>query len=189
MSSKVQICNYALSILGASRITSLSDNTTEANLCNTLIDDVIDEVLVEGPWAFATRRAELNVTTTTPEFEYSYEFQLPTNPLCLKVLNINETDPGYTDYRIEADKLLADVSTMKIRYIGRITDTQSFSPMFERALKTKMASLMAYALTGNGQMVATLQDLYERQVRDGLSVDGQQGSKTELISPDLHDVR
>ena len=37
MTSKVQICNMALSRLGASTITSLTDNTTEANLCNTLI--------------------------------------------------------------------------------------------------------------------------------------------------------
>lgn len=189
MASKVQICNYALSRLGANRITSLTDNTNEARLCNTLIDDAIDEVLMEGPWAFAVRRAALNQTTTTPSFEYSYEYQLPTNPLCLRVLSINEDSPGDYDYRIEADKLLADVSTMKVRYIARITDTQSFSPMFERALKTKMQALLAYSVTGNAGLIQTLEELYVRHVAEGLAIDGQQGAADFISSSDLHDVR
>ena len=130
MSSKVQICNYALSRLGAARITSLTDNTSEARLCNTLLDDAIQEVLTEGDWRFASRRTSLNQTTNTPEFGYSFEFQLPTDPKALIVREINETDAGDYAYSIEGDKLLSDLSTMDIRYTAYVTDTGSFPPHF-----------------------------------------------------------
>lgn len=189
MSSKVSICNYALSRLGADRITSLSDNTAEARLCNALLEDAIKEVLVAGDWRFASKRASLNATTNTPTFEYSYEFQLPTNPVCLIVREINEENAGDYEYSIEGDKLLADISTMKIRYTAYITDSGSFSPMFEECLKLKLCALMCLNLTGNSALIQTFEALYENKLGHALSYDGQQGSKEFVSSSDLHDVR
>lgn len=189
MSSKVQICNYALSRLGAPRITSLSDNTREARLCSTFLDDAIKEVLEEGDWRFASRRTSLNATSNTPSYEFTYEFQLPTNPSCLVVRSINETNPGDYEYVIESDKLLANISTMSIRYTAYVTDTGSFPSFFERCLKLKLQALLAYALTGNSSLILQLESRYDSEVSKSLSIDGQQGSKDFVHSSDLHDVR
>lgn len=189
MSSKVQICNYALSRLGAARITSLTDNTSEARLCNVLLDDAIQEVLEEGDWRFASRRTSLNLTTNTPEFGFTDEFQLPTNPKALIVREINEARAGDHEYIIEGDKLLANISTMDIRYTALITDTGSFPPSFERCLKIRMQALLAYNLTGNSNLIIQLENLYENTVDKALAIDGQQGSKDFIFATDLHDVR
>ena len=189
MASKVQICNLALARLGAARITSLTDNTAEAKLCTLMYDDLAEEVMVEGAWSSTINRASLNQTTNTPSYGYDYEFQLPTNPFCLRVLAVDEDIPGDNSYRIEGDKLLYNSSTVKIKYIGRVDDTQSYDPMLKRAIVSRLAAELAYPITGTAQVAQQMLDLYLRHVAEGLSVDGQQGSGEETSSPDLHDVR
>lgn len=189
MASKVQICNMALARLGASRITALTDNTAEAKLCNLLYTDIADLVMVEGSWASTIKRASLNLTSNTPSFGYTSEFQLPTDPFCLKVLSVNDITPGDEDYRIEGDKLLANISTMKIRYIGRITDTQSYGPFLTQAVITRLTAELAYPITGQASVAERWFQQYELDVRKGLAQDGQQGSNEYVYSTDLTDVR
>lgn len=189
MASKVQICNLALARLGASRITSLSDNTNEAKLCNLMYDDLAEEVMSEGAWSSTIKRASLAKTTNTPAFGFTDEFQLPTDPFCLRVLAINDLTPGDYDYRIEGDKLLANISTMKIKYIGRLTDTQSYDPMLKRAIVSRLAAELAYPITGNLQTANAMQEIYRLHIVDGLAADGTQGSTEDVFRSDSVDVR
>ena len=189
MASKVQICNIALAKLGVDSITSLSDNTDQAKKCNLLYDDIAIEVMSEGVWSSTVSRVELARTTNTPVFGYSYEFQLPTNPRYLRVLSINEEDPGIYDYAIEGDKLLTNVSTMKIKYQGEITDTESYGVWLRRSIQYRLAAELAYPLTGDSRMAQGLMEQYMRSVADGLAADGLQGSSENSTSDDLNKVR
>lgn len=189
MTSKVQICNMALSRLGASTITALTDNTTEAKLCNTLFDDLADRVMMQGSWTSTIKRASLAKTTNTPTFEYTNEFQLPVDPFCLKVLNIDEDTQGDTDYRIEGDKLLTDDSSVKIRYIGRLVDVEDWDPLLVEAMEILLASYLALPITGDKVMARDLREEYFELVQHNLAVDGQQGSKDSIIADDLIEIR
>ena len=179
----------ALSRLGASTITALTDNTTEAKLCNTLFDDLADRAMMQGSWTSVIKRASLAQTTNTPTFGFSYEFQLPVDPKCLKVLDINESVPGSSPYRIEGDKLLADDSTMKIRYIGQLTDTEDYDPMLTEAVEVLLASYLAMPISGDKQLADRLRQEYFELTSHNLAIDGQQGSKEVIISDDLTDIR
>jgi hypothetical protein len=154
-----------------------------------LFDQVAEEVQAEGMWSSTITRAVLNQTTNTPAFGYTYEFQLPTNPICLKVLAINEDTTGTYPFRIEGDKLLANVSTMKIQYIGRVDDTQSYDMMLQRAITTRMTAELAYPITGSSAMAERWWDKYSGDLADGLANDGQQGSNLYTTSPDLIEIR
>ena len=189
MASKVKICNLALSRIGASRITSLTDGTVESTLCNVLYEDMAEEVMSEGSWSSTIARSALNVTTNTPAFGFSYEFQLPTVPRTLKILNINEDTVGDYDFRIEGDKLLANVSSVSVRYVSFIEDTASYDVYLKRALVSRMAAEMAYTLTGSATVAERLYARYLRDLDDGLSNNGQQGSEQLTVSPDLLKVR
>lgn len=189
MTSQVQICNLALSRLGASTITALTDNTTEAKLCNTFFTDIADEVMIEGSWPCTIKRTGLARTTNTPSFGFTYEYQLPVDPFCLKVLQIDEDIPGSIDYRIEGDKLLTDESTVKIRYIARLTDTEDWDTFLRRAFISRLASELAYPLTGEESKARAELEKYEMYVQRGLAQAGQQGSKDEVIATDLTEVR
>lgn len=185
MASKIQICNMALSRLGASTITSLTDGTPEARLCNTLFNDLADRVMIQGSWSTTIKRAELASTGNTPEFDFSYEYQLPVDPLCLKVLHVNEVNPGSVDFRIEGDKLLCDESTIKIKYIGQLTDTSEYGPLLTECIEILLASYLALPLTGDKTLAQALKKEYADMLSHHLAIDGQQGSKDMVVSDTL----
>lgn len=189
MTSKVQICNMALSRIGAATITALTDNTAEAKLCSTLFDDLADRVMMQGSWTSTITRASLVQTSTTPTFEFTYEYQLPTDPKCLKVLGIDEDTIGRTEYKIEGDKLLTDSSSIKIRYIGQLTDTEDYDPLLVEAIEVLLASYLAKSITGSTVDADRLRQEYFELVDRNLALDGQQGSKDSLISDDFTIVR
>ena len=58
--SEVGICNQSLSWLGGNRITSLDDDTVEANLCIDNYEHSRDTVLDMRHWTFAGAREQLN---------------------------------------------------------------------------------------------------------------------------------
>lgn len=192
MSSKVSICNMALAQLGTSstgRIVSLSDNTVAANTCSLLIDEVIDRAIMQGSWTSAIRRANLALLVSTPEYGYTYQFQLPTNPFCLRVIGVDEATPNSTDYRIEGDKLLANYNTMKIRYLCRLTDTEDFDPMLTEAVETLLAAYLAIPLTGDKKLAEALFDRYTKLVVRNLALNGQQGSKEVIQATTFTEIR
>ncbi len=189
MSSVVKICNLALVRVGAATITSLTEDTNEGRLCNLLYNDVAEEVMAEGAWTSTVTRVALNKTTNTPAYGFSSEFQLPTDPRFIRILSINESVPGTDAYKIEGSKLLTDLSTIKIEYIGFIDDSESYDPLLKRAIISRLAAEFSYTITGSAALAERLFDRYRFEVSDGLSADGQQGSNQLIVSPDLHEVR
>lgn len=188
MSSKVQICNLAMSRIGAARIISLTDGTETANILNTIFDDIADDVMVSGPWTSTIFRAELAAINTTPVYDYAYAYQLPADPYCLKVLDVYEYNSGDTDYKIEGRTILCNKSSLKIRYIGRILPDY-FDVMLRRAVVSRIVAETVYTLTGDKSVANNAWNQYYRDVQEALSINNQQGS-TPLISADnLIDVR
>lgn len=61
--SDVEICNSALQKLGAEDITSLSDNTRRAQLCNRQYNKIRKKLLRSHPWNFAIKRQFLSEVT------------------------------------------------------------------------------------------------------------------------------
>ena len=154
-----------------------------------IFDDLADEVMLEGEWATAITRATLAQTTNTPVFDYDFEYQLPVLPFCLKVLELDESPVGTNRYAIEGDKLLVDMTTVGIRYIGRITNTEKYGNNLQQAIVARLALELAYRLTGDKGTARILEDQYNRILTRGLASDGQQGSKRIVVTPDLTEVR
>jgi signal transduction histidine kinase len=189
MASVVDICNQALIRVGADTIISLGDGTQEAKLCNLWFNTVVEETIAEGMWSSAIFRIALNRTTNVPAFEYDFEYQLPTNPKVINVLEINENRAGDKKYAIEGDKLLSNESVVKIKYLGRVDNTELFGPYLTRAIVTRLASELAFPLTSNRALAESLLRKYEMDLQKGLTNDNQQGTSIELIANDLLDVR
>lgn len=186
--SEIDICNMALTKLGKGTITSFNDGTQASTLCSLVYDTIRDEVLVAMPWAFATRRATLTADATAPIYDYSYAFDLPVDPPCLRVLEIEGERDGY-EYVIENGQILSDDSTMKIKYIAQVETTGDFSPMFRTALIARLASELAYTITGSTAAAQALYEEYGRSLTFAGATDGQQGSPEELTSKDLTEIR
>ncbi len=80
MPSVVDICNEAMDLLGAATITSLTENSKEARLCNRRFETVRDSVLRSHPWNVAIVRTDIAADSDAPAFGFTHQFTLPTDP-------------------------------------------------------------------------------------------------------------
>lgn len=184
MASQVQICNLALQRVGNRRITSLSDGTEVANACAAAYDLAVEDVLSTCSWTTATFRAVLAQTTATPAFGYDYQYQLPTDPKFLRIIEVYSTNPANSvKYAIEGDKLLSDDSAVSIRYVGMVTSPDSFGPFVTKAVIAKLAIEIAYTSSATLGLMDRLKQDYRDILEECMSLDATQGS-ADVITVD-----
>jgi len=191
MATEVSICSNALRILGDDPITSLTDDTERARLCNALYEPSRDAVLRSHPWNFAITRATLAQLSATPTYEYAYQYSLPTDPYCLRVLSME-----YQDYIFKVEYLsgtgrvlLTDEGTAKILYVAKVADTAQFDSLFVDTLTAKLALELSFPVTNSATLQAQMQKLYQLKLSEARSIDGQEGFMDDLVSDTLTDFR
>lgn len=187
MASKTELANLMLLELGKDSITSIDDDTYAAKWVSRIWDEIRKHVLSEGYWNFAFEQQTLASTGVTPTFGFTYEFQLPADMITL--IEINEEPHGTYKYRIKGDKLQLDESSVSISYIQDITNTGYWSIPFNKAFVAYGAWKLSYAFRADKQITLGLAENYERVLHRSLALDGQQGSKAQIVSNDLDEVR
>lgn len=172
--------NAALRLIKAKARTNNIDTETtiEALMGNQYFEDTLDEILSEHSWNFATFRAELAQSATTPEYEYEYYYALPNNPYCITVVEaVNSDAYEVDDYEVENGRYIAtDSATLKIKYIGRSSNYTQLPPKFKAALIYLLASKFATAFTNNVSMSERMYGAYELQLRKAKTHDAKQGT-------------
>lgn len=197
MPSVVDICNEAMDLLGAATITSLTQNSKEARLCNRNYELVRDAVLRAHPWNVAVTRASLPQDTTAPAFGFTYQFTLPTSPYCLRVLSfwdslVDNEIAAYDSnvmYKIEGRKILSNQGTCKIIYIGRVEDTEQFDALLTSTIAHRLAAETAYAITGSSTVAQGMQTLYEQRLREAKSIDAMEGYPEQPLADTYTNIR
>ena len=189
--TETSICNSALIKIGADRINSLTETNKRAQLCSEQYSKVRDEVLRSHPWNFAITRASLTQLSDSPVYGYDYQFALPTDPYCLRVLAMEYEDYIFKveNFSTQGRVLLTDEETAKIIYIARITDTTLFDSLFVDTLITKLASDLAYPVTNSLKVQEQMYRLYQLKLSEARSIDGQEGFIDDLVSDTFTDFR
>lgn len=183
MASRVSIANLALTVLGADRITSLEDNSENARRLNAIFDYCLEDLLRAHPWNFAIIRRQLAVLSTTPIFEYDYEFQLPGD--CLRVIEVSDGTNLITDFKIEGRKLLADDSSVSIKYIAKVIDPNQYTSQFIYVFASRLAAEIAYAVTNNKSTAEQMFQLYTARMQQAKETDAQESDSVNVIDQDL----
>lgn len=197
MPSVVDICNEAMDLLGAATITSLTENSKEARLCNRRFDTVRDAVLRAHNWNIAITRKQLAKDSDAPAFGFTNQFTLPTDPYCLRVISLhtanvdNEISPYDTQsmFKVEGRKILTDEGTCRIVYIGRITDTEQYDSLLSSTIASKLAAETAYAVTGSTSVSQQINVLYQQRLSEARSMDAIEGKPDRIISEDFTNIR
>ena len=200
MTSTVDIANYALNIIGASNISALDENSKPARLVNQRYESVRDTVFRSHPWNCLIRRSELAQEVDTPAFGYTYQYPLPTDPYCLRVLEFSNGSLSYPQdnmfsntggpvFVVEGRKLLTDEGTARIKYIARITDPNDYDAGLVEALAARLAMELAYAITGSTSVVQITTALYDEKMREARFVDATEGAPQKLEASDFIDAR
>ena len=200
MSSKVDIANFALTIIGASTISSLTEGVKAANVVNQRFDSVRDAVFRAHPWNSLVARATLSQDSTSPAFGYTYQYLLPTDPACLRVLEFSNgtlTYPvdnmtnsnGLPVFVVEGKKLLTDEGTAKIKYIARVTDTTQYDTSLIETLSARLAHEICYAITGSSTLLNTTYELYLQKLKEARFVDATEGAPQRIEASDFIESR
>lgn len=145
----VSICSDALILLGAKPISSFNDGTDEANSCDRLYPDVRDMMLMMYPWSFAYKKVQISKLITTPNSEWTYEYQLPGDRLgnpraVFRTNQINERP--IKSWEIIGDKLMTNEEEIFIDYPFQ-TPEFAMPKFFVQLLKYAMAWHLAYPVT------------------------------------------
>jgi hypothetical protein len=170
MFSQVDICNLALTWLGANRISSFSD--PQASDCAFLFDKVRVAELSKQFWAFASTRATLPALAAKPSWGYANQFELPVD--CLTIIQINDYSNRYgaplyqekndAAYMIEGRQILTNFAApLKIRYVVDVKDPGLFHPLFARVMAAAIARDLCYRLK---QDRAGVDDWYNSELSD-----------------------
>ena len=177
MASVVDICNGALNQLGATTILSLTEDSKNARLCNSRFTQVRDALFRTHPWNCLQKRTELAKDTATPAWGFSSAFTLPAD--CLRLLYIIDYD---SNHKVEGRKILSNTDTMKILYIGRITDPNEYDELLRETLSASLAADIAYGVTSSNPVAQNMYTLFQDKLRDARFVDSTEGQNN---SPDL----
>lgn len=163
MASEVSICNEALDILGAERITSLTEDSVNARECNACYAEQRDREIEKHPWNFARTRVVLAPDTAAPAFDFNYAFTLPTD--CLRVLLPN--DRNTVDWTIESGKILTnDGTSINVKYCRQVTDPNAMPPTFRGALAAMIAWLKCEKITQSNTKKTDAMNFYKYQIAE-----------------------
>ncbi len=184
--SEVEICNDALILLGADKISSLSDNSREAVLCNEQYAKVRNQLMGSHPWNFATYRTELAADAVLPVgyWKWTYAHSLGSD-----VLRVLRTETEEEEWVVEGRKLFANYSPVKIEFIKLITDTSKYPIFFEEALAHKLAQRLCYAITQSNSFLESVRKDAEQALREARSYDAQEKSLQRVEAEDWINIR
>ncbi len=173
MPSSVDLCNSALNMIGASNITSFTEDSKAARLCNQRYDFIRDKVFRSHNWNCLLTRVVLTPDGTAPSFEFANQFTLPTDPFCLRPMNL---DASSIVYNVEGRKILTDESTINLIYVARILDVNTYDVALMETISIALAADFAYPLTNSVSLGQAMQQKYDKMVSEARFLDAIEGA-------------
>ena len=175
--NKLDICNRALLMLKRNFITSLQEESLDANYCNFLYDKIKTEVLTMYPWHCALKKICLECIESKGSLDYPYTFKLP--KLLLKVVYVNNT----TDYQKVGDLLFCKSNTIDLIYIANILE-ENLDSYIAYLITLKLAFELSFSLENDMSVSNNLKKLYDENMKKAFNTDSKNGSSIILENND-----
>ncbi len=180
MTSTIVVINVALRRVGSSRITSLTEDS--AVVANDLFDGVLDYLLRQHAWNFATKRAKLAQLVSTPICEFDHADTMPADWIRTVSIHPNSGGAGTMLYREEQFEnkrvILTSADDVYMRYVARVTDPNLWSVDFRNALSMTLARDFAIPLGNSNTLHINFDKLSRSAIARARSSDAM-GSSPE----------
>ena len=184
MVSTVDVVNVALRRIGSSRIVSITGDEPEAVIPNDLFSEVLDDLLRQHAWNFATKRAKLAQPVEVPTFEFDHAYTVPADWIRTISVHPNDAGAGTMFYREEQldDKrvILTSADDVYLRYVSRVEDPNLWPADFRNAMSMILARDMAIPLGNSNTMHTNFDRLSRSAIARARSSDSM-GSSPERI--------
>ena len=191
MASDVDIANNALSILGASVISSLTEDTKNARICSQRFSNVRNRVFRAHPWNCLIKRVQLAQNTTAPVIEFTYAYALPADFLRVLKIHNGTTDSVASEmpYKIEGANLITDEATVYLIYVSKDTDSTNYDSYLYEVLAYQLAADIAYGITNNATLAKNLLADADEKLREARFVDSTENSTDTVEADEFTDAR
>ena len=172
MISEVSICNQAIAFIAGSRITSLQDQSREAEWCNENYPFIRDAVIEERMWTFATDKSA-SETDDKDGWGQNFQHRLPEEWLAVYHVFSDQNATVVPKWEREGEFIVTDAANVFMQGTKRIRDTGKFSNLFVQALAARMAADMCIPFTENTQLQSDLWTLYQAKLAEATIRDRQ----------------
>lgn len=159
MATKTSLINKALTLIGATPITSIDDDTNNARIANRVWDTSLRSLLSECMWNFATTRALLATSADTLKWYHSGCTVVYVRPSdAIRIFDTNDEDATWYE---EGDYIISDTTGLGVRYV-KFTDTVSkFPSSFVEALVDRLCSDAAFMILNSAKVAEAYLKKYE----------------------------
>lgn len=183
MSSDVEIANRALTKLGGTTITSLTQDSPAARAVNAAFTSVRRAEIRKHPWNFAKKRAQLAASADEPLYGFGYQYPLPAD--CLRVLNKADVD-----WKIEGQAILSDsAGPLEIIYLRDVEDPNTFDEAFIEAFACKLAMELAEKLTSSSEKRDRAQKEYQYALQEARRTNAIERMSEDRLEDDWERAR
>ena len=119
--SKLSICSDALIMLGASPLSSFSEGTDAAQICDRLYDNMLQQLLVKYPWSFTLKKTQLARLVDAPASEWTHAYALPADLIGSGARALFTTaspgaSPQTTGWEVYSGQIFTDFTEVHIDY-------------------------------------------------------------------------
>lgn len=185
MSIRIDVVNYALSLLGAEAITSIEDDAPEARVMRNFYYIARDSTLEEAEWTFAKKRFKPAESEIARVWGWSFAFPIPSD--IIRVTRVdrnwiplsNLSDNQYrnpSQHEVEGRVIVTNDEEIFCTGIRKIEDEGIYSSLFTEAFATKLAMLACLAITESNTKLQIYAATYEKLLRTAKTRDGMQNT-------------
>ena len=181
------LCSMALVKLGAAPISSLDDNSAEAEIVSRLYAPTLEALLVAHPWDFTLAHANLTPDPEAPLADFAHGFFLPDDLLRTVSAGRSGKSRGVV-YRVVGDRLLTDSRSVLLTYQRRC-DASELPPHVVQAFIARLAAELAVPITESTSRAEAMQRLARAELHHAKLVDSQQSTPNVVEDFPLVSVR
>lgn len=174
--SEVEICNLALTRLGADSIRSFDEDNKRARLSQITYKHVRDLFLEDYEWTFNTAYKPLALLSNETHPNFTYVYSMPSNCLYARqILDSEGTLSSTVKWEVFYKKIATDVEDAWLRYSLAITATGYFPMYFVEAVAAQIAVELAPAIVQDKKRQDTLIKMAEARLYQARDKDAELG--------------
>ena len=177
--SKTEILNKALTLVGAAPVTNIDDDTNNARICSRVYESSLRSILSECKWNFATKRANLTLSTDTPDWFDVGETYIYLKPI--DMVRIFGASDDRSIWREEGDYIVSDTPNLGLRYVYYLDVPSKYPAFFIDAFVDRLCADIAYSIVNSSTLGEKYKELYESvSLPKAMSANSQVGTQQTL---------
>lgn len=158
--SKTEICNKALTLVGANPIVSISDDTQNARILNRVYELSLKSILSEAPWVFALKRSLLAQSADTLEWYDTSENYVYVRPNdMIRAFRANDDNAVW---RQHGEYIVSDTSGLGLEYVYFLDVPSRYTTSFVEAFVDKLCSDIAFMVLNSKTIAENYLEKYEK---------------------------